>query len=81
VVSAQDLDRAALLQEKLMPLARAVTKTYGIGGLKAALDMAGFVGGAVRAPLVRPSDGASQEIGALLRAATEVALALPTVTA
>jgi dihydrodipicolinate synthase/N-acetylneuraminate lyase len=49
--------------------------------LKAALDRAGFAGGAVRAPLVRPSEAACEEIAALLRAATEVALALPTVTA
>src|SRR5262249_10784199 len=54
-VQAGENDRAAALQEKLTPLARAVTKTYGIGGLKAAMEMAGYVGGAVRAPLKRPS--------------------------
>ena len=39
-VQASDLDRASALQEKLTPLARAVTKTYGIGGLKSAMEMA-----------------------------------------
>jgi 4-hydroxy-2-oxoglutarate aldolase len=39
-VKAGENDRATSLQEKLTPLARAVTRTYGIGGLKAALEMA-----------------------------------------
>src|SRR6266536_1458512 len=41
-VQAGDLDRASALQEKLTPLARAVTKTYSIGGLKAAMEMVGY---------------------------------------
>ncbi|HXT64050.1 MAG TPA: dihydrodipicolinate synthase family protein [Pyrinomonadaceae bacterium] len=64
------IDRANTLQEKLTPLARAVTKTYGIGGLKAAMEMAGYVGGEVRAPLRRPSEEACAEIEMLLREAT-----------
>jgi len=48
-VRAGEIDRASALQEKLTPLARAVTKTYGIGGLKVAMEMAGYAGGAVRA--------------------------------
>lgn len=83
---AEEFGRASLLQEKLTPLARAVTKTYGIGGLKVALEMAGFAGGAVRAPLRRPGEAASAEIAKLLKEATavtkiEVPLALPTFTA
>jgi 4-hydroxy-2-oxoglutarate aldolase len=61
-----DLARAKLLQDKLTPLARAVTKTYGIGGLKAALDLAGYVGGRVRAPLPAPNEAAIAEIRRLL---------------
>jgi 4-hydroxy-2-oxoglutarate aldolase len=68
-VKAGDIDRAAALQVALTPLARAVTKTYGIGGLKVALEMAGFIGGPVRAPLRRPSEAARQEIAELLREA------------
>ena len=70
-VHAGEIDRASGLQEKLTPLARAVTKTYGIGGLKTAMDMAGYVGGAVRAPLARPSEDACVEIGRLFRAAND----------
>ncbi|HSQ23207.1 MAG TPA: dihydrodipicolinate synthase family protein [Pyrinomonadaceae bacterium] len=66
-----ELDRASSLQEKLMPLARAVTKTYGIGGLKAAVEMAGYVGGAVRAPLRLPNEEAIAEIAQLLKEANE----------
>lgn len=69
-VKAGNIDRANALQEKLTPLARAVTKTYGIGGLKAALEMAGYVGGAVRAPLRAPSEDAAAEISQLLTAVT-----------
>jgi 4-hydroxy-2-oxoglutarate aldolase len=67
-----DIDRATVLQDKLTPLARAVTKTYGIGGLKTAMDMAGFVGGLVRAPLQRPDEAARIEIAELLREAMDV---------
>jgi 4-hydroxy-2-oxoglutarate aldolase len=65
-VRAGDFDRASALQQKLSPLALAVTKTYGIGGLKAAMEMAGYAGGAVRAPLQRPSEEACAEIAQLL---------------
>jgi 4-hydroxy-2-oxoglutarate aldolase len=70
---AGDLDRASALQEKLTPLARAVTKTYGIGGLKAAMEIAGYTGGAVRAPLQRSGEAALAEIAALLSTATVIA--------
>ena len=61
-----DEQRASSLQEKLTPLATAVTTKYGIGGLKAALDLAGYKGGAVRAPLRSPDDAARAEIARLL---------------
>jgi 4-hydroxy-2-oxoglutarate aldolase len=57
------------LQDKLTPLATAVTTRYGIGGLKAALDLAGYRGGEVRAPLPAPNENARAEIAALLAAA------------
>jgi 4-hydroxy-2-oxoglutarate aldolase len=72
-VKAGYIDRAKLLQEKLTPLARAVTKTYGIGGLKTAMEMAGLVGGSVRAPLQRPSEAAVAEIAQTLKQANDAA--------
>jgi len=65
-LQAGDIDRAKLLQDSLTPLARAVTRTYGIGGLKTAMELAGLVGGAVRAPLQRPNETATAEIRQLL---------------
>ena len=61
-----EVEHSAALQSKLTPLAAAVTTKYGIGGLKAALDMAGYHGGAVRAPLRAPDEPARAEIAALL---------------
>jgi len=68
-VKNMETDRATELQSRLTPLARAVTKTYGIGGLKAAMEMAGYKGGAVRAPLRRASAAACVEIDRLVREA------------
>jgi 4-hydroxy-2-oxoglutarate aldolase len=61
-----DQQRASSLQAKLTPLAAAVTTRFGIGGLKAALDLAGYRGGDVRAPLRPPGDNARTEIASLL---------------
>lgn len=65
-----EIDQAKRLQEKLSPLAHAVTKTYGIGGLKTAMEMVGFAGGAVRQPLQRPNETSTAEIERLISAAT-----------
>jgi 4-hydroxy-2-oxoglutarate aldolase len=67
-----DQQRASSLQAKLTPLAAAVTTKYGIGGLKAALDLAGYSGGAVRAPLRSPDSTARAEIARLFNDLLEV---------
>jgi 4-hydroxy-2-oxoglutarate aldolase len=61
-----DKERSDKLQTELTPLASAVTTKYGIGGLKAALDLAGYRGGAVRAPLRAPVISARAEIKSVL---------------
>jgi 4-hydroxy-2-oxoglutarate aldolase len=66
-------EEARAWQQKLTPLALAVTKRYGIGGLKAAMDQLGLVGGAVRAPLVSPDENAREEIARVLRSVVMVA--------
>jgi 4-hydroxy-2-oxoglutarate aldolase len=66
-VEAREYERALRLQRRLTPLARAVTTRYGIGGLKAALDIIGYQGGSVRAPLRKPGSEAIQEIAPLLK--------------
>lgn len=66
-------EEAASLQEKLTPLALAVTKRYGIGGLKAAMDMLNLAGGATRLPLEPASASARNEIAGLLESVYGVA--------
>ncbi len=70
-VEAGEYERARAMQARLAPLARAVTTRYGIGGLKAALDLLGYAGGAVRAPLRAPSEEARREIARLLEEASD----------
>ncbi|MEP6717534.1 MAG: dihydrodipicolinate synthase family protein, partial [bacterium] len=57
-----DNERSERLQSALTPLAAAVTTRFGLGGLKAALDMTGYAGGHVRAPLRAVDDEACAEI-------------------
>jgi 4-hydroxy-2-oxoglutarate aldolase len=64
-----DHARARRLQEAIAPLATAVTATYGVAGLKAAMDLAGFHGGPVRAPLLPLPDSARESLRSLVQAA------------
>jgi 4-hydroxy-2-oxoglutarate aldolase len=42
---------ALALQRRITPLAKSVTSTFGVAGLKAAMELAGYVGGWPRRPL------------------------------
>jgi 4-hydroxy-2-oxoglutarate aldolase len=55
-------------QQRITPLARAVTTGFGIAGLKAAMDLSGYKGGDPRAPLERPAPEAVETIKSLLHA-------------
>ena len=59
---------ALALQRALTPIARLVSSVYGVAGLKAALDLAGFHGGPVRAPLLSVSDRERDDIARTLSA-------------
>jgi 4-hydroxy-2-oxoglutarate aldolase len=63
---AGDHERARRLQEALTPLAVAVTATWGVAGLKAAMDFVGLRGGAVRAPLLPVGDAVREQLRPLL---------------
>jgi 4-hydroxy-2-oxoglutarate aldolase len=66
------------LQRVLTPLARAVTVTYGIAGLKAALDaVGGYVGGAPRLPLLPIGAAPAQEITQMVERLQTLASATP----
>ncbi len=60
------INEARLLQNQLTPLAKAVTIGYGIGGLKMAMDLAGYFGGDPRSPLKRPGKEVEEELKRLL---------------
>jgi 4-hydroxy-2-oxoglutarate aldolase len=45
------LSKAENLQSTLIPVNQAITSTYGVAGLKAAMDMVGYYGGNPRLPL------------------------------
>jgi 4-hydroxy-2-oxoglutarate aldolase len=51
LVRDERLAEARALQHWIMPLARSVGGTYGVAGLKAALDLTGYSGGRPRPPL------------------------------
>ncbi|MGC1403265.1 MAG: dihydrodipicolinate synthase family protein [Thermodesulfobacteriota bacterium] len=54
------------LQNRLTPIAKAVTATYGIGGLKVAMDLRGYFGGEPRAPLKKAGPEAETALKGLL---------------
>jgi 4-hydroxy-2-oxoglutarate aldolase len=70
---AGDHPRARQLQAALTPLAVAVTTTWGVAGLKAAMDAAGLRGGFVRAPLLPVPPAVREDLAAILAQAVSAA--------
>ena len=56
------MKEAKELQNRLTPLALAVTTRHGIGGLKIAMDLTGYFGGNPRSPLKRPGKEVEEEL-------------------
>jgi 4-hydroxy-2-oxoglutarate aldolase len=65
-------EEARQLQNRLTPLAKAVTARYGIGGLKIAMDLAGYYGGEPRSPLQKPDKAAQEELRQLLAGVSQL---------
>jgi 4-hydroxy-2-oxoglutarate aldolase len=61
-VAAGEHDAARTLQREITPLARLVTVTFGVPGLKAAMELAGFAAGPPRAPLAAAPREAIEQI-------------------
>lgn len=55
-----NLDEAGEIQRSVIEINEAVTRRFGVAGLKAAMDMIGMQGGMVRRPLL-PLDSASRD--------------------
>jgi 4-hydroxy-2-oxoglutarate aldolase len=69
LVQQGDIEAARRLQIRMLPVNTAVTATYGVPGLKAALDMLGYFGGDPRPPLLPASEKERSEIKAILQKA------------
>lgn len=67
-VRAGDHERAIELQNRIGPVSNMVTARLGVPGLKAAMEMAGYTGGAPRAPLAKVNDNDMEELRSVLRA-------------
>jgi 4-hydroxy-2-oxoglutarate aldolase len=61
-----NIEVARKLQLRMIPVNKAITATYGVPGLKAAMDMLGYFGGAPRPPLLPSSDKEKSEIREIL---------------
>lgn len=64
-----EIEAAGKLQLKMLPVNTALTATYGVPGLKAALDMLGYYGGDPRPPLLPASEREKSEIQTILKEA------------
>ena len=62
LVNSERLSEARILQTKLMPLARLVTRAHGVAGLKAAMSIRGYIGGEPRLPLSAIGEEAIREL-------------------
>jgi 4-hydroxy-2-oxoglutarate aldolase len=69
----QDHLRGGELQLRLLPVARAVTTQFGIGGLKAGLEIIGLYGGPPRAPLPTTDEKVKAQIRDIFRSSGLVA--------
>jgi len=69
MVAAEQYAEARKLQLRMIPVNKAVTTTYGVRGLKAALDMLGYFGGDPRLPLLPASESDRSRIREILQTA------------
>jgi 4-hydroxy-2-oxoglutarate aldolase len=66
---AGEIDRGRNLHLRMLPVNLAITSRFGVPGLKAALDMAGFYGGPPRLPLCPLDADRRQELRTILEEA------------
>jgi 4-hydroxy-2-oxoglutarate aldolase len=66
LVQEGNFEETKKLQLKMIPVNQAVTATYGVPGLKAAMDMLGYFGGDPRPPLLPSSEKEKSEIREIL---------------
>lgn len=69
LVQKDDIYPARIIQERMQPVNKAVTATYGISGMKKALDLLGFYGGNPRLPLTPINSHEENELKQILETA------------
>jgi 4-hydroxy-2-oxoglutarate aldolase len=62
-----DHAKARELQNRIAPLSNIVTAGLGVAALKAAMEMAGYLGGCPRAPLAQLSEGDKERVRDVMR--------------
>lgn len=65
---ARDHDAGPAAQERVSRINRAISGAHGVAGVKAAMDLAGFVGGIPRRPLLPLTPDQRRDLGATLEA-------------
>ena len=69
-VKEKKLDKALDLQNRLIPVNKAVTNKFGVAGLKAAMDILGYDGGNPRLPLEPLNEAQLIELKMILKSAS-----------
>ncbi len=62
-----NFEKARKMQLALLPLNAAVTSRFGIGGMKAAMDLVGYKGGLPRLPILPAGDDTRKTIAGILK--------------
>jgi 4-hydroxy-2-oxoglutarate aldolase len=70
LIRENNLEKALEIQNKMIPVNRAVTSKYGVAGLKAAMDLLGYYGGNPRLPLEPLSEAQQIELKMILKKAS-----------
>ena len=70
LIRENNLEKALEIQNKMIPVNRAVTSKYGVAGLKAAMDLLGYYGGNPRLPLEPLSEAQIIELKMILKKAS-----------
>lgn len=66
----QNFQKALEVQNKMIPINKAVTSKFGVAGLKAAMDLIGYYGGPPRLPLVTLNEAQLLELKVILKQAS-----------
>ena len=66
----EKIKTARNLQNRMIPVNRAITTKFGVAGLKAAMDLSGYYGGPPRFPLEPLNENQLNELKLILRNAS-----------